>query len=214
MIIFGGIYMKYTNIVFDIDGTLIDTEDIILNSLQKVLKDLHNRCEKKEDLRFALGITGPKALEILKIYDNGKTLQTWTEYMLNDSKRIRLFPGITEVLKKLKYMNIKLGLITSRTRDEYEKQFIPVGISEYFENIVCSEDTLKHKPNGEPMRKYLEISDTENTKTLYIGDSTYDMQCALAEKTDCALALWGCSDLKGIKSTYTLKRPEDIFDIL
>ncbi|HPA93288.1 MAG TPA: HAD family hydrolase [Petrotogaceae bacterium] len=206
--------MKYTNIVFDIDGTLIDTEDIILNSLQKVLKDLHNRNEKKENLRFALGITGPKALEVLRVSDNGKTLQTWNEYMQNSSIAIKLFAGIEEVLKKLKYMNIKLGLITSRTRDEYEKQFIPVGISEYFENIVCSEDTLKHKPNGEPMRKYLEISNTENTKTLYIGDSTYDMQCALAEKTDCALALWGCSDLKGIKSTYTLKSPEDIFDII
>ena len=206
--------MKYVNIVFDIDGTLIDTEDIILKSLQKALKDLHNRNEKKENLRFALGITGPKALEVLRVSDNGKTLQTWNEYMQNSSIAIKLFAGIEEVLKKLKYMNIKLGLITSRTRDEYEKQFIPVGISEYFENIVCSEDTLKHKPNGEPMRKYLEISNTENTKTLYIGDSTYDMQCALAEKTDCALALWGCSDPKGIKSTYTLKRPEDIFDIL
>ena len=206
--------MKYTNIVFDIDGTLIDTEDIILNSLQKVLKDLHNRNEKKENLRFALGITGPKALEVLRVSDNGKTLQTWNEYMQNSSIAIKLFAGIEEVLKKLKSINIKLGIITSRTKYEYEEQFVPLGISDYFETIICSEDTIKHKPDGEPMRKYLEISGAVYTKTLYVGDSTYDMQCALAEKTDCALALWGCSNPKGIKSTYTLNSPEDIFDII
>jgi len=206
--------MKYVNIVFDIDGTLIDTEDIILKSLQKALKDLHNRNEKKENLKFALGITGPKALEVLRVSDNGKTLQTWNEYMQNSSIAIKLFAGIEEVLKKLKSINIKLGIITSRTKYEYEEQFVPLGISDYFETIICSEDTIKHKPDGEPMRKYLEISGAVYTKTLYVGDSTYDMQCALAEKTDCALALWGCSNPKGIKSTYTLKRPEDIFDII
>ncbi|HQG79311.1 MAG TPA: HAD-IA family hydrolase [bacterium] len=149
--------MKYVNIVFDIDGTLIDTEDIILKSLQKALKDLHNRNEKKENLRFALGITGPKALEVLRVSDNGKTLQTWNEYMQNSSIAIKLFAGIEEVLKKLKSINIKLGIITSRTKYEYEEQFVPLGISDYFETIICSEDTIKHKPDGEPMRKYLEF---------------------------------------------------------
>ena len=73
--------MKYKHIVFDIDGTLIDTEYAVINSLIKTITEITGRAPQYESLKFALGITGRNALELLKILDIEDALKRWDKLL-------------------------------------------------------------------------------------------------------------------------------------
>ena len=85
--------MKYKHIVFDIDGTLIDTEYAVLHSLQETIKGLSGREMPCSELRFALGITGTDALKKLEIKDTSYALELWNKNMHNYTNTIKVFEG-------------------------------------------------------------------------------------------------------------------------
>lgn len=205
--------MKYTHIVFDVDGTLIDSEKAVLKSLQKTIEE-EGINKSLDELKFALGIPGKDALSILGIEELEIVEEKWNENLLEYSDEIILFKGIKQVIQELKCKNVNLGIITSKTRKEYETDFIKFGLDPYFDLVICADDTTKHKPNKEPMEKYIEITKASKEQTIYIGDSIYDMQCSKDAGVDFALALWGANDTEKIKSTYNLKTPKNILDII
>ena len=170
--------MKYKHIVFDIDGTLIDTEYAVLHSLQETIKELSGRKIPCSELRFALGITGTDALKKLEIKDTSYAIELWDKNMRNYTNTIKVFDGIIELLKNLLSLDYEMGIVTSKTRDEFTHDFCPFGISHYFKTIICADDTQEHKPNAAPILKYVELSKTDHSKVLYIGDSKYDSKCA------------------------------------
>jgi len=206
--------MKYKHIVFDIDGTLIDTEYMILFSLQKTVMQIKNINLGFNELNFALGIPGRDALRILEVADPVEALKIWAVNMKELLHTVIVFDGIKEVLEELKNEKIILGIVTSKRKSEYLTDFIPFGISEYFKTIICADDTELHKPNSDPLVKYLEKSGIGSKEVLYIGDSIYDMQCATAAGIDFGLALWGCNSENPIEATYILFHPREVRSIL
>ncbi|GAA0702261.1 HAD family hydrolase [Paraclostridium ghonii] len=206
--------MEYTHVVFDIDGTLIDSEKAVLKSLQKTILEEKGIKKSLDDLRFALGIPGKVALLKFEIEDLENVEEKWDKYLMEYFEEITLFDGIRQVVQELKFKGINLGIITSKTKKEYEHEFIRFGIESYFDVIVCADDTLKHKPNSDPMDKYLQVTGAKKEEIIYIGDSIYDIQCSKNAGVDSALALWGTEDSDEFNSTYKLNKPKDILDIL
>lgn len=206
--------MKYQNIVFDIDGTLIDTEKAILRSLQKALLKLTNKRFELEDLRFALGIPGKDALRKLGIKDLDAAQLLWDEIYRDYIPEVRVFEGIIPVLQQLKADSYTLGIITSKTKEEYQADFYPLGLDQYFECKICADDSGKHKPDPEPMLKYLECAGAKPDEVLYIGDSIYDLQCAQGAGVDFGLALWGCNNPQNIPATYYFEHTKDVISLL
>ncbi len=205
--------MKYKHIVFDIDGTLIDTEYAVLHSLQETVRVLSGREIPCSELTFALGITGADALKKLDIKDISYAIKLWDKNMCRYADTIKVFDGITKLLENLLRLDCEMGIVTSKTRKEYEHDFCQFGISHYFRTIVCADDTQVHKPNAAPLLKYTELSKTDHGKVLYIGDSEYDSECAENAGIDFALAVWG-SRCKHIKADYFLERPADLLSVI
>ncbi|MBY0754182.1 HAD family hydrolase [Clostridium sardiniense] len=206
--------MRYSHVVFDIDGTLIDSESAVLKSLQRVVLEEKGIRKKLDELRFSLGIPGKNTLEKLDIEDLKGVEEKWNNYLSDYADEIVLFVQVREIVQALKSNGIKLGIITSKTKKEYEDDFLKFGLHPYFDVVVCADDTKKHKPNGDPMEKYLEIANVKRSNVIYIGDSIYDMQCAKNAGVDSALALWGANDSECIEATYKLKEPKEILDVL
>lgn len=100
--------MKYNHIIFDIDGTMLDSAYADLTALQKVLAELQNKTYPIGDLHFALGIPGEVALKQLGIKDISMANQLWNSYMKELSSTMKLFDGIKELLVELKNRDIKL----------------------------------------------------------------------------------------------------------
>lgn len=204
--------MKYRHIVFDIDGTLIDTEYAVLRSLQETVRVLSGREIPYSELTFALGITGADALKKLDIKNISYAAELWNKNMRKYADTVKVFDGITELLKNLLRLDCKMGIVTSKTREEFKQDFSHFNISHYFKTIVCADDTQRHKPNAAPLLKYLEISKVDCRQTLYIGDSKYDSMCAENAGIDFALAVWG-SRQTSIKADYFLKNPMDLLSL-
>ncbi len=205
--------MKYKHIVFDIDGTLIDTEYAVLHSLEDTIRELSERKIQLSELKFALGITGIDALKKLEIKDISYAMELWNENMCKYDDTIQVFDGIPSLLKNLLKLDIEIGIVTSKTREEFTHDFCRFGISNYFKTIICADDTQEHKPNAAPLLKYLELSKIDNRKALYIGDSKYDSKCAKNAGIDFALAVWG-SHCKHIRADYFLERPADLLSVM
>ncbi len=204
--------MNITQIIFDIDGTLLDTEDAVLLSLKDVVEEDKNQQADIDTLRFALGIPGPDALHQLGFDDPVYYNSRWEEKFKNYYDRIRVFDGIQPTLIKLKKQQYQLGIITSKNKKEFQTDFVPFGLADYFSTVICAEDTCMHKPFSEPMDKFLQLSKATPEGAVYVGDTPYDLQCAKGAGVRFALALWGCKTPGGIAADYFLEKPEDIFD--
>ncbi len=204
--------MNITHMIFDIDGTLLDTEDAVLLSLRDLVEESQNRIVDIGSLRFALGIPGPDALQRLGFDDPYDYNSRWEEKFQNYYDRIRVFDGIQTTLRELKRQQYQLGIITSKNKKEFQTDFVPFDLADYFDTVICAEDTRKHKPFSEPMEKFLQLSGAKPEEAVYIGDTFYDFECAKGAGVSFALALWGCKNPEGIAADYLLTKPEDIFD--
>lgn len=205
--------MKYRHIVFDIDGTLIDTEHAVLSSMQETIKTLTGKDMPVEQLTFALGIPGEDALRTISIEDVQPALDLWINNMQKYSHTEKVFEGIPEVLDTLARSGYKMGIVTSRIREEFVHDFGRFGIGHYFETVICADDTKEHKPAPAPLLKYMELTETRSDEVLYVGDSPYDSLCAHNAGVDFALAVWG-SHNSSEQAEFYPERPVDLLDIM
>lgn len=204
----------YKHLVFDIDGTIIDSAKINMLSLQETVKELRGDVMPLEDLYFSFGIPGVRAMEILGFPEPEKAVQVWIRNYSACAERLGmpLFPGMREILERLREKGASLGIITSKLREEYDEHFEKQGLLELFPWVVTASDTPKGKPYPDPMLEYLRRTGAAPEEVLYFGDTAYDMDCARSAGVDHALVLWGCLSPEGIEATYRLEKAEEILE--
>lgn len=208
--------MKST-ILFDVDGTLIDTEKTIIKSFQKTLSDTYGISSTAEELFYILGIPGTKAVEryVHSEAESQKLLDDWNE---NDHAMFHyatVFDGIEQALEQLHQQNIKLGIVTSRTDAEMQVVKDNFDIDKYFDVFITASQTKLHKPNPEPILKAMETLNLAPRETMYVGDSIYDFQCAQNAGIEFGLASWGAKENPEFaKVDYHLKTPFDLIELV
>lgn len=204
----------YERVIFDIDGTMIDSEKAVRLSLRDLIKEEWGVEKKPEDLVFSFGIPGVRSLKELGFSDPEAADRRWGELLLKYFSELIVFPGVEKLLQGLKERGIKLGILTSKTRAEYEEEFVPFGLSSYFEDYICADDTMRHKPDPEPMNVYLSRCGGKPERTLYVGDTVYDEKCARLSGVNFALACWGTHDRRRIKACLYPESPAVLLKML
>lgn len=205
---------KYDHVIFDVDGTLIDTEKAVMYSLQKMLKIDYNREVQLSDLNFVLGIPGTSALPQLGITDIHQANERWNFFMKDFYSTISIFDGIIDLMISLQELGISQGVVTSKTKEEYHHDFVPFGLTKYLSHMICADHTEKHKPNPDPLLKFMEISKANPRTSIYIGDTIYDYECARDAGVDFGLALWGCKQHDHIPAKYKFETPQDLIEVI
>lgn len=206
--------MGYKHIVFDIDGTLIDTDYATVRSLQKLICELAGRCLGVDELQFAIGITSHDAVIHLGMQNVDDAVALWDSYYESLNKFSTVYGDIENGIQYLSRQNITLGIVTSRSRDEYRKDYILDPLKPFFDIVICREDSRKHKPNPEPLLSYLEKAKVAPQGVLYVGDTVYDMMCASAAGVDFAYAQWNRrnQEIHGVK--YSLESMRDLIKLV
>lgn len=207
------IFMKYNHIVFDVDGTLINTARNILTALKDALMTTDGLSYEISDLTFSLACPSVVTLDRLKVEDPDATLAVWIENEKKYTDMFYIFDGIKELLVQLRKSGCHLGIITSRTHEELELIFDALPLCQHFTTIICSDDVASPKPAPDPLLKYMEMTGADKSRILYVGDTLHDISCASAAGTASALAVWGTHE-KEAPADYHPGTPEELGRLL
>lgn len=165
--------MAIQHIIFDLDGTLMDTEKGNLYAWQKTLRYyVPWRTFSNTELKAILGVTTEKALTMLQVenVDAAQFDEYWQLQYQTQVEHIALFSGMLEVLENLRHQGYTLGIVTSRDWQEYRAYFSSPSFDALFACIICKEDTLLHKPDPEPLLAYMRKMNAVKEDCIYIGD--------------------------------------------
>ena len=183
---------KYEAIIYDIDGTLLNTLNMNMYPLMKIIKE-----ETGEDwtfeqvLKFA-AYPGMKVMEELGVKDQEKTYARWVQYVNDYEDKATLYKGFEEVLETFKNHKIKQAIVSSKLRDQYEIDIVSKGIDQYMSAVILEDDTTHHKPHPEPLLKCIEKLNLNSDEVIYIGDAYSDYQAALNAGCSKEAALHAC----------------------
>ena len=171
-------------VIFDWDGTLADTQEVIVLAFQKVLRKVG--CEVSDEFlerRIGIGAKNMfrEALEIAKIrYDEemiNRLLEEKTKIHLMLTPKIKLFDGVTDLLEALRPL-VKLALATMSNREVIEKTLRERGIKSYFNFVITADEVEKPKPDPEAFLKCAEAMRCKPEKCVVIEDSVFGVIAA------------------------------------
>ena len=185
---------KYKAIIYDIDGTLLDTLKMNMYPLMKIIKE-----ETGEDWSFeqVLKFASYPGMKVMD-YEEGATL----------------FEGFEEVLETFKNKKIKQAIVSSKLREQYEIDIVSKGIDQYMEAVILEDDTTFHKPHPEPLLKCIEKLNLKPEEVIYIGDAHSDYEASKNAHIDFGLAKWGSVATQEIPATLVFKQPKDLLRLL
>lgn len=203
-------------VLFDIDGTLIDTEYANVEGLRRYLKKDHQMECAYPQLRKVFGIPGKEGLRLLGFEESQlvEMHRGWHREAQKLYHTAKVFPGIVAVLEQLRHSGVHVGIVTSKTDQTFASSFEPYGITHFFDFVVTADNTQQHKPHPEPLLYYLAQTQRAAARTIYIGDTLYDQASSLAACVSFGLAEWGAPSDVAFQPTYRLAQPQDILTIL
>lgn len=206
----------YKCIIFDIDGTIIKSEHVVAMALQKYMKERFNQEISAEKAQSIVGLSTKYVFELFNITENLEKEAKIINQMIYDLRElIHLFDGMENTIKTLYNNGFFLGLVSSKTIEEFEQDFPRFGLTDYFKEKTLADETENHKPHPDPLLKFLDKSGFDPDEVLYIGDTVYDYKAANDAKIDFGLATWGCTDDSQIEHPkYRLEHPKDILSLL
>jgi pyrophosphatase PpaX len=186
--------MTYKYVLFDLDGTLIDTNRLIIDSFQYTYKkSLGLEVSEQEILKYF----GEPLLVTLKRYSEEKADELFKTYIdYNETRHndtVTIFEGVQELLEELKKQGYTLALVTSKRRKVAQRGLDLFDISKHFDVFVALEDTELHKPNPAPAIKALELLNANPQDAIMVGDSVFDIHCAHGAGVKAVLVKWSAA---------------------
>ncbi len=203
-------------ILFDLDGTLIDTIDLILHSYRYTVAA--HRFEPLPDADWLKNIGIPLRMQFRHFTEDPDEIQamikTYVAHNLDHhDDLVREYPGVLERVRALGSAGCKLGVVTSKMHGSLERGLTIGGFDGLFEVVIGADDVENPKPHPEPVLKALEGLDVSPHETVFVGDSPFDMACGRAAGVATAAALWGPfsrPDLEPHKPDHWLRTPQDL----
>lgn len=212
--------MKYRHIIFDIDGTLIDTEKTGVLSFLQTVKELMGEDWSYEQGYAIFGIPSSKVPAMIGYKDEELFAEVWEQHFIEKTCLASIFPGVEDLLKAVKGAGCSTGIVTSRLRTEHERDERFATIAKYFDYVVCAEDTIKHKPFPDPLFEYMRKAseglgvDVKAEDCIYLGDTQHDYGCAHSAGCAFGLADWHSRGLKGISADFSISSAEEAIRLL
>lgn len=204
--------MTYKNLIFDIDGTLIDTEEAVLNTWQVTLKE-YGYDFSLNQLQTILGIPLPQGLKQLDVQVDQNYQQRWNDNYVKEADKMFFFAGIEEVLQQLQKTGVNIGVVTSRSQDELDQFFQDFELEKTFPVIITADDTKLHKPDPAPLEEYLRQTGEMKADCLYIGDMPTDILCAQKAGIAAGLVNWLQKELPETGAEFVFLNPAEMLAI-
>ena len=186
---------KYSILLFDLDGTVADTDEMIVQTMN-ILYDLY-RGGRRTPVEEIYYFSGPPIYDTL----NKEFPDMDFDFMHAEFRRVsvelypktvKVYPHCKKTLLSLKKKGYKLGLVTNKIHSSTLLCLKLIGLEGVFDSLICYDDVKNPKPHGESILKAMKELDESNLqKVLYIGDNKLDLITANNAGVDGALVTWG-----------------------
>ncbi|MDR0268909.1 pyrophosphatase PpaX [Paenibacillus sp.] len=206
-------------ILFDLDGTIIDTNELIITSFMHVLEKHQLAPLKREEIIPKMGTTLEHQLQHFSGMGDITALMASYRSYSNEhhDAMVRLFPHVEEVVKQLHAKGIRLGVVTTKNKPGTIRVMEMFDLKKYMGAVITVNDVDHPKPHAEPVLKAVDMLGSEPSRTLMVGDSPADIQSAKAAGVKSAGVAWslkGEDALLEYKPEYILKDMRDLYLLL
>jgi pyrophosphatase PpaX len=207
-------------VLFDLDGTLIDSIRLILDSYHHTLA-AHGIPPRTDD-HWLRGVGTPLIVQFAEWRDDLGKLEamvaTYREYNLaHHDRMVTVYPGVVAAIEAIRAAGRRTGLVTSKNRQGALRGLTLVRLETMMDVLVCADEVTNPKPHPEPVEKAVALLGADPGTTVYVGDSIHDMVSGRAAGVRTAAALWGPfgrEHLEVASPDYWLETPADLATLL
>jgi pyrophosphatase PpaX len=207
-------------VLFDLDGTLIDSIRLILDSYHHTLAA--HGVPPRTDEDWLQGVGTPLSVQFAEWRDDLGKLEamvaTYRAYNLaHHDRMVTVYPGVVAAVEAIRAAGRRTGLVTSKNRQGALRGLTLVRLEAMMDVLVCADEVINPKPHPEPVQKAVALLGADPGTTVYVGDSIHDMVSGRAAGVRTAAALWGPfgrEHLELATPDYWLETPADLLTLL
>lgn len=213
---------KYDTVIFDLDGTLLDTLEDLADSINFALALYGFPCREIEEVRSFIGNGAARLME-LSIPDGinnpqyEKCLADFRHhYSGNMQNKTAAYKGIMELLEQLSKENYKIAIVSNKF-DKAVKELNQVHFREYIKVAIGESENVSKKPAPDTVFKALEELGSTPNNAVYVGDSEVDVKTAKNSGTICIGVTWGFRDREVLEqkgADYVIDKPQELLKII
>jgi len=211
--------VRFPYVLFDLDGTLVDSGAMILASFRHATRTVLAREIPDEQLAALVG--GMNIHEQMRSLDPARVddlVRVYREHNEPLHADLQAFPGVEDLLAELSAQGRKLGVVTSKRRRTVDLAFAVLPIEQFFAVVVTSGDTDRHKPHPDPVLFALERLGADPAEAAFVGDSPFDVRAGKAAGVFTVAVSWGGlhseERLAEAGADVVVHTPEDLLDVL
>jgi pyrophosphatase PpaX len=185
--------MRFPVVLFDLDGTLIDSGGMILDSFRHAARTVLDLELSDEALLAGVG-AGSGLRDQMASFDRDRVEELIVSYREHNEpahERLECCPGMEDVLAELRSQGRRLGIVTAKRRATVDLAFARLAIAQHFDVVVTEESSERRKPHPDPILLALERLAATPADAAYVGDSPFDAQAARAAGVHAVGVTWG-----------------------
>lgn len=215
--------MKKPYIIFDFDGTIANTNNVILASWQSTFKRYLGHELPVREIEATFGETLYDSIDrLIPDAPVDEVVAHYRHYQdtHQEEYKVYVFEGVRELMDELRARGHKIGIATSRTINSLSKYMRELGIDDCADVIVTMEDVTRHKPHPESVDKVLEKFGATADEAIMIGDTKYDIGCANNAGVESVLVGWShyvdeeAMAADGFAPTYRIETPAQLLELV
>ncbi len=209
---------KVTTLLFDIDGTVLNTDEFILQATEHALREVGYPVPDRSVINKTIGIPFPEYYIILSGANDkiDALTEAHRNFQYKNFHLAKLFPNSLATLKSLKERGYKMAAVTTRSNKTSNQTLIDTGVFELFDVVISFEDAHARKPDPAPLFKALEYFKEVPEKAIMIGDSDLDVQAGKNAGTKTIRAVYGfhSENLHNPEPDFVIKDISELLDLL
>ena len=211
--------MRYSTVLFDLDGTVVDSGEMILASMRHATRTVLAREIPDEELAAAVG--GATIHDQMRVFDAERVEDLVAAYRAHNTplhEELEACVGVEPLLATLRAQGRRLGVVTAKRRRTVDLAFRVLDLRHWFEAVVTAEDTARQKPDPEPVLLALDRLASTPAEAAFVGDSPFDVGAGKAAGVFSVAVSWGGihseAKLRGAGADAFVRSPEELLDVL
>ena len=205
-------------VIFDLDGTLINTNDLIIETFYHVIKECLGRLPAIDELNHVYGKTLDEQMEFFSVERSQELVEAYRSYYRTHmDEQTYLFEGVVNLLEELEAKGIKMATVTNKGSRGVHHAYVKFDIGKYFAVSIAADDVLKGKPDPEGIFAALNKLGVEPGEALFVGDSLNDINAAKGADVKSVLVGWTFfseDHYTEFGADYVIKKPADLMGLL